>query len=166
MRIGIIGGIGRIGSSLGRAWIETGRCAAQEVVILKRADRQGEFCGHPAGWANCVADLVNRSDLIIISVRPQDWAGLRQDAQEKPVTSVMAGVHLQAMPNAATELRKSCTPWFAGPDAPEAVQRDAVGFLSVMRAGEALQSEHHLDLMISCGRNWPGLSGADGQSDD
>lgn len=157
MKVGIIGGIGWIGSSLGRALIETGRIAASDLVILNRAGTAGTFPGHDVGWATGPADLVDQSDLIVVSVRPQDWPGLALDARGKPVISVMAGVPLRALPprtlralpNAAAELRQSYTPWFAGEGVTGADRSTAVDLLSAIGTCEALDSEHHLDLMTA-----------------
>lgn len=168
MTVGIIGGSGWIGSSLGRALIETGQCAAEDIVILNRAGRPGPFFGHAVGWATSAADLVARSSIIVISVRPQDWAALQLDAKGKAVISVMAGVPLRALPprciralpNAAAELRQSYTPWFAGPDTTEADRHSATKLLSAIGTCEELQSEDHLDLMtatVGAGPAYPAL---------
>lgn len=157
MKVGIIGGSGWIGSSLGRALIESGRCAAEDVIILNRKGTVGRFFGHQVKWANSVADLVEQSDMIVVSVRPQDWQALGLNSQGKLVISVMAGVPLRALPrrclralpNAAAELRQSYTPWFAGEDISEADRRDAVNVLSAIGSCEAVDSEHQLDLMTA-----------------
>ncbi len=168
MRIGIIGGTGWIGSSLGRALIETGQIAAQDLVILTRQGTAGTFFGQDVVWASSAADLVARADLLVVSVRPQDWPALALEARGKPVISVMAGVPLRALPprsvralpNAAAELRQSYTPWFAGPDSSEADRHTAVRLLSAIGTCEELTSEHHLDLMtatVGAGPAYPAL---------
>ncbi len=157
MKVGIIGGGGWIGSALGRALIETGRCAAADLVILNRSGTAGEFYGHPVTWAQSAADLVDRVEVIVISVRPQDWPGLALEAQGTLVISVMAGVplralpprSLRALPNAAAELRQAYTPWFAGPDTSQADRDAAVQILSAIGQCEALAHEDHLDLMTA-----------------
>lgn len=157
MRIGIIGGAGWIGSSLGRALIETGRCVAQDLVLLNRAGEPGEFFGYAVDWARNVADLVSRVEVIVVSVRPQDWQGLQLDAKGKLVISVMAGVPLRslpprtlrALPNAAAELRRSYTPWIAGSGVTAADRALAVDLLQAIGSCEALESEDQLDLMTA-----------------
>lgn len=166
--IGIVGGQGWIGSSLGRALIETGQIAAGDLVILNRAGTSGDFFGRKVTWAQNVADLVDRSDLIVVSVRPQDWPALALDAKGKLVVSVMAGVPLRALParsirflpNAAAELRHSYTPWFASEHTSEADRAVAVRALSAIGTCERLESEHHLDLMtatVGAGPAYPAL---------
>ena len=168
MKIGIIGGTGWIGSALGRALIETDRCAASDLVILNRAGKAGDFFGHAVTWARNAADLVDRSDLIIVSVRPQDWQGLALDARGKPVISVMAGVPLRALPprtlralpNAAAELRQSYTPWYADAGLSDADRRNAENVLSAIGYCEPVAAEDHLDLMtatVGAGPAYPAL---------
>jgi len=157
MKIGIIGGSGWIGSSLGLALIETGRIAPQDLVILNRAGTAGEFFGHPVQWASSAADLVERAEVIVVSVRPQDWPALALDPRGKLVISVMAGVPLRAMPprclralpNAAAELRQSYTPWFAAADTGPEDRSQAVHILAAIGACEEMASEYHLDLMTA-----------------
>lgn len=157
MKVGIVGGGGWIGSALGRALIETGRCAAADLVILNRSGTAGDFHGHDVIWARSAADLVSRVEVIVVSVRPQDWPALALEARGKLVISVMAGVplralpprSLRALPNAAAELRQAYTPWFAGPDITEADRQTAVQILSAIGQCGALAQEDHLDLMTA-----------------
>lgn len=157
MKIGIIGGLGWIGSALGRALIETGRVAPADLVILKRGGGAGDYFGHAVSWAKDVADLVARADLIVVSVRPQDWPGLALDARGKLVVSFMAGVALadlpprtiRAMPNAAAEIRAGYTPWVAGPGVTEADRATVRNILAAIGREDALEAEAHLDLMTA-----------------
>ena len=157
MKIGIVGGSGWIGSSLGRALIETGRCAAPDLVILNRQGSVGSFYDHAVTWATSVSDLVAQADVVVVSVRPQDWRALALDAQGKLVISVMAGVPLRvlpqrclrALPNAAAELRQSYTPWFAGAGVNAQDNRDSVAILSAIGQCAAVESEFQLDLMTA-----------------
>jgi len=168
VKIGIIGGTGWIGSALGRALIETGRCVATDLILLNRSGTASAFFGYPVKWAKNPVDLVDQSDLIIASVRPQDWPALALDACGKLVISVMAGVPmralpprtLRALPNAAAELRQSYTPWFANKDLSEADRRTAEHVLSAIGFCEPVASEHHLDLMtatVGAGPAYPAL---------
>lgn len=156
MKIGIIGGSGWIGSSLGRAAIETGYIKPEDLIILNRAGSTSTYFGHPVQWARSAQDLVSRADVIVISVRPQDWSALALNSMGKLTISVMAGVPLRALPprtlralpNAAAELRQSFTPWF-GPDLTAADREVATGLLSTIGTCAELSSEHQLDLMTA-----------------
>ncbi|MBA3909478.1 MAG: hypothetical protein C0524_06235 [Rhodobacter sp.] len=109
----------------------------------------GEFFGHPACRAKNTADLVALSDLIEISVRPQDWPGLDLESDGKPVISVMAGVPLRALPprsiralpDAAAELRQSYTPGFGEAEVLDSDQTMAVEVLGSIGFCEPVQSE-------------------------
>lgn len=126
-------------------------------MILNRSGTVGEFFGHDVFWAKNAADLVDRSELTVVSVRSQDWQGLEFDSRGKLVISVIVGVPLRALPprsqralpNAAAELRPSYAPWLAGTGTSEADRRDAVHLLSAIGTCEAVASEHHLNLMTA-----------------
>lgn len=168
MKVGIIGGSGWIGSSLGRALIETGFCSAGDIVILNRAGNVGDFFGYSVRWAKDTAELVAMSDVIVLSVRPQDWRALRIETAGKLVISVMAGVPLRALPprciralpNAAAEFRQSYTPWFGQADITEEDRTRAVAVLGSIGFCEPVETEHHLDLMtatVGAGPAYPAL---------
>lgn len=128
MRIGIVGGSGWLGGAIGRALLDRGLVAAPDLYLSYRS-RQ------PEGWEGCIwtrdnQALADRSDIVILSVRPQDWPALQLRAEGKLIISVMAGIRLQqlaeahqssrvirALPNAAAEVRHSYTPWIAAPGA-------------------------------------------------
>ena len=70
-----------------------------------------------AHWTHDNQALADRSDIVILSVRPQDWQEIAVSAPDKLVISVMAGVTLaeiaarlgtdrvvRALPNAAAEV--------------------------------------------------------------
>lgn len=163
MRVGIIGGCGWIGAAFGRALIDTGRVAPADLVILKRGGGSGEYFGHPVAWARDCADLVAMADLVVVSVRPQDWPGLRLDARGKPVLSFMAGVPLaalpprtiRAMPNAAAEIGTSYSPWVAGALVSDADRAALRALLAAIGREDELESEAHLDLMTALSGSGP-----------
>ena len=166
MRVGIIGGTGWIGGALGRALIDTGRIAAADLVILTRSGQPGDYGGHTVTWAATLADLVALTDVIVLSIRPQDWPALGLTAPDKLVISVMAGVPLRALPprtvralpNAAAELRQSYTPWFASPDCSATDRTLAETILSAIGTCEALANENQLDLMTATSGAGPAYS--------
>lgn len=118
----MIGGAGWLGSAIVDA-ILGARIAAPE--LLSRSYRSTP----PASIAGVFSTkdnqkLVDRSDVIIVSVRPADWPALAISADGTLVISVMAGVPIaqlaerlgtprviRALPNAAAAVRKSYTPW-------------------------------------------------------
>ncbi|MDH0749803.1 NAD(P)-binding domain-containing protein [Pseudomonas sp. GD03842] len=122
-RIGIIGGTGWLGGALAQALLDSGFVEADRLWLSNRSGT------HPlqATGAHLVADsqaLVEACDVVVISVRPEQFKALQIDASGKLVISLMAGVTSQAiseatgaevvvraMANAAVEIRQSFTPW-------------------------------------------------------
>lgn len=125
--VGIIGGNGWLGHSIGHALLASGLVEASSLTLSCRSGRSEAFADWPqVSWTADNQDLVRRSDIVIVSVRPQQFPAIAIDAREKLVISVMAGVSMQtlqaatssdrvvrAMPNAAAEIGRSYTPWFA-----------------------------------------------------
>lgn len=122
MRIGIIGGNGWIGGALARATVESGLVPPSHLILSCR--RAPPSWLPDARWTQDNQALVDGSDVVILSVRPQDWSGIQISAAGKLVISVMAGISLaniaertgsarvvRALPNAAAEVGKSYTPW-------------------------------------------------------
>lgn len=122
-RVGIIGGTGWLGGGLAHALLDTGFIPANQLIVSNRSG------SHPLAdtGVQVVADnqaLVEASDVVILSVRPEQFKALNIQASGKRVISLMAGVTSQAisaatgasvivraMPNAAIEIRQSFTPW-------------------------------------------------------
>jgi len=172
MRVGIIGATGWLGSALGGKLLSRGMLPAADLVLLNRSGPRPDYHGH-AGvtWAGGVDDLVAGSDLVVISVRPQDWPTLGLTAPDRLVVSFMAGVDLdrlaasggrvvRAMPNAAAEIGQSYSPWLAGPGVTDA-DRDAVRWLlSAIGSEDELDNEGQLDVMTAApgsGAAYPAL---------
>lgn len=123
--IGIIGGTGWLGSAIARSMLKSGFVEPSQLILSSRS------AAGLTDWPGvaCTADnqeLAARSDVIVLSVRPDQFSTVDIDARGKLVISVMAGVPVatlserigsdrivRAMPNAAAEIGKSYTPWFA-----------------------------------------------------
>lgn len=127
-RVGIVGGNGWLGSAIGRAMLEAGVIEAAMLCVSSRGGSAPSFAAWPG--VEIVSDnawLAEHSDVIVMSVRPQQFPAVKLDARGKLVVSVMAGVDtrtlaercgtdrvVRAMPNAAAEIGLSYSPWFAG----------------------------------------------------
>jgi pyrroline-5-carboxylate reductase len=118
-----------------------------------------------AHWTNDNRALVDRSDFIILSVRPQDWPSIEASAPGKLVISVMAGITLadiaarlgtgrvvRALPNAAAEIGKSYSPWTATAEVTAADRATVRHILDAVGSEDELASEAMIDYMT-------GLSG-------
>ncbi len=127
-RIGIIGGNGWLGNAIAQAAVASGVLGAGQLILSGRSDNRGTADVPGARWTKDNGELVERCDVIVLSVRPEQFSGVRIDARGKLVVSVMAGVPartiaertgatevVRSIPNAAAAIRRSFTPWFATP---------------------------------------------------
>jgi pyrroline-5-carboxylate reductase len=123
-RIGIIGARGWIGGALARAMVGAGVLQPSRLTLSCRGAPPGWL--PEAAWTHDNQALVDQTDVVILSVHPQDWLQIDISARGKLVVSVMAAVPLaaiagrtgadrlvRALPNAAAEVGKSYTPWHA-----------------------------------------------------
>ena len=121
LRLGIIGAGGWLGGAIAQAAL-AGGVASPDTLSLSYRSKPPVGCDG-AFQTRDTGELVERSDVIILSVRPEDWPEVRFDATGKLLISVMAAVDLQslasahntprvirALPNAATEVAASFTP--------------------------------------------------------
>lgn len=159
MKVGIIGATGWLGSALGGRLLSSGLAAPADLVLLNRSGPRAEYHGHDrVAWAESPAALVGASDVVVVSVRPEDWPGLGLRAEGKLVLSFMAGVPLaamagcggrivRAMPNAAAETGQSWSPWFAAPGVTAADRAVVTRLLSAIGTSDELAEEGQVELM-------------------
>ncbi|MBB4183402.1 pyrroline-5-carboxylate reductase [Sinorhizobium terangae] len=127
LRIGIVGGAGWLGGAIAASLLDAGLVQPHDLSLSYRTEQPNCFTG--SFWTADNRELADRSDVIIVSVRPADWPPLLIDADGKLVISVMAGVRLsqlaehhntkrvvRSLPNAAAEVGKSYTPWIGSVD--------------------------------------------------
>lgn len=120
----MIGGSGWLGGAIIQGILDACLAGAELITLSYRSQQPTRFPG--VHWTQDNQELVCRSDVIIVSVRPADWPVVRITADGKLVISVMAGIRLdqltrrlqtrrvvRALPNAAAEVGKSHTPWIA-----------------------------------------------------
>jgi pyrroline-5-carboxylate reductase len=161
--LGIIGGNGWIGGAVARAVVEKGLLSPGGLTLSCRGTPPDWLPG--AHWTRDNQALADRSDVVILSVRPGDWPAIEIAAPDRLVISVMAGVSLaeiaarsrsarvvRALPNAAAEVRRSYTPW-TGTEAVTGADRDFVRrLLATFGAEDEVATEPEVDYMT-------GLSG-------
>lgn len=124
LTIGLIGGGGWLGGALANSLLESHVLQPQHLSLSYRSQKPPRDLG--AFWTKDSQELCDRSDVVILCVRPADWPSLAVDCRGKLVISVMAGTCLdqlirhhktdrviRALPNAAAEVGKSYTPWIA-----------------------------------------------------
>lgn len=162
-RIGIIGGNGWIGGAIARAAVGAGLLPPGELTLSCRSEPPGWLPG--AHWTRDNQALADRSDIVVLSVRPQDWSAIEVSAPGKLVISVMAGVTLsdialrlgtprvvRALPNAAAEVGRSYTPWTGMTQVTDGDRAVVQRLIGSFGTGDEVATEAEIDYMT-------GLSG-------
>ncbi len=124
LNIGIVGAAGWLGKAFASSIVDAGIAAPGRLTLSYRS-KKPELLPE-ATWVSDNQELFDRSDVVIISVRPHDVATIKIATSGKLIISVMAGVTLQSLsrqfmtervvrtlPNGAAEVRRSYTPWVA-----------------------------------------------------
>lgn len=158
LRIGVIGGAGWLGGAIADAVLNAGIVQPQDLTLSYRRQRPDRF--QTSCWTSDNQVLADRSDVIILSVRPEDWTGLKVNADGKLVISVMAGIRLAALcehhqtpravrslPNAAAEVHKSYTPWIAAADVSEADRAVVRAILRACGIEDEVRTETEIDYL-------------------
>ncbi|MEO9331844.1 pyrroline-5-carboxylate reductase dimerization domain-containing protein [Pseudomonas guguanensis] len=174
LKVGIIGGGGWLGRAVGAALLGKGVVAPAGLVLSSRSGRVKGFDAWPE--VQVTSDnrqLARQADIIVLSVRPEQFAAVAIDAPDKLVISFMAGISLatleactgsrriiRAMPNAAAQIGQCYTPWFATP----AVDVDDKTFTQAMfetcGSADEVDSEADLDYLsglVGTGAAYPAL---------
>ncbi|MFO1141172.1 MAG: pyrroline-5-carboxylate reductase dimerization domain-containing protein [Amaricoccus sp.] len=157
-RIGIVGGNGWIGGALARALVARGVLPASRLTLSCRSASPGWL--PDAAWTNDNRALAEASEVVILSVRPQDWRQVSLAAEGKLVISVMAGVPLadiaartgadrvvRALPNAAAEVGFSYTPWTASPGVTDADRALVARIFAACGTGDEVPREADIDYL-------------------
>lgn len=161
--IGIIGGNGWMGQSLGIALLERNIVPASQLVVSSRSGNGEAYRDWPE--VRCIKDnreLAALADVIILSVRPEDLGSVDIDAGDKLVISLLAMASLQevsnqvgsrrvvrAMPNAAAEIRRTYFPWYASPQVTKADKQLVQALLESCGTARELPMERDLDYMTA-----------------
>lgn len=167
--VGIIGGNGWLGRAIGHAILQAALVEASALTLSCRAGTSDTFADWPqVFWTSDNRELVRRSDVVIVSVRPEQFSAVEIDAPEKLVISLMAGISMEtlrartgskrvvrAMPNAAAEIRRSYTPWFCS-DAVSGQERAFVQALfETCGKADEVASEAEIDYLTALSGSGP-----------
>jgi pyrroline-5-carboxylate reductase len=172
-RFGIIGGNGWLGNAMADAAVAAGLIDPSRLTLSARSGHRGKVEIPGASWTKDNAALAERSDVIVLSVRPEQFDDVRIDARGKLIVSVMAGVRadriaertnsarvVRTMPNAASTIRKSFTPWFARAEVSGADRTLVQRFLETFGEAGEVKREDHLDYstgLVGTGAAFPAL---------
>lgn len=161
MRLGVIGATGWLGAALGTRVLAAGLWRPGDLSLLNRSASRSAYDPWPeVTWARDAARLCARSDVIVLSTRPEDFPPAGFDGAGKLVISFMTawsldrltalcpgGRIVRAMPNGAAGEGRSFTPWVAGPG----LQADETAIvrrlLSVMGEEAEVRTETELDYL-------------------
>lgn len=168
--LGVIGGAGWLAGALLRPALAKGAVRAEDLVLSSRRPSISGFEAWPAIRTTTDNSALGRqSDIVILSVRPEDLAGVEADLAAKLVISVMARMPMaeiaerfgcdrmvRAMPNASAEQGQSFTPWHASPAVTEADK----GFVSTFfgASGIAREVPHEPDIDYFTGLTGSGFA--------
>ena len=171
--IGIIGGNGWLGNALASAAVAKGVIDPARLVLSSRSGNRGAVAIPGATWTVDNADLARRSDVILLSVRPEQYPEVAIDASGKLVISLMAAVPaatiaartgaeriVRSMPNAAMSIGKSFTPWFATPAVTAEDRHLVQALFECCGEADAVPEEAHIDYcsgLSGSGAAFPGL---------
>ncbi len=165
--VGIVGGGGWLGGAIAEQGLSAGVLSASSLIVSARSARGDRLARWPqVTWTPDNAELARRSDVVILSVRPQQFGALFLDLEGKLVISVMAGVSMatlrrrlnagrvvRTMPNAAAEIGRSYTPWVASNRVGPADRAFVAALFSSCGEQDEVESEAQLDYLT-------GLSGS------
>lgn len=164
LKIGVIGGNGWLGGAIVQSVLNAKLASPKDLTLSYRSERPERFLD--AYWTKDNQELADRSDLVIVSVRPADWPSLAISATGRLIISVMAGIPLsqlagqlraervvRALPNAAAEVGKSYTPWVASPAASERDRSIVRRIFEACGSTDEVTSEADMDYLT-------GLSGS------
>ncbi|MBS7663505.1 NAD(P)-binding domain-containing protein [Pseudomonas lalucatii] len=174
MTFGIIGGGGWLGRAIGGAMLEKGVLAPAGLILSSRSGRIEGFAAWPGvRMTRDNRELAASADIIVLSVRPEQFADVHIDAADKLVISFMAGVSvdtlsartgsrrvIRAMPNAAAEIGQCYTPWFATEAVSAADKAFTQAMFEACGGADEVASEADLDYLtglVGSGAAYPAL---------
>jgi len=165
--LGIIGGTGWLGGAIAKAVLAKALLPAGNLVISNRSGSH-PLAQHGACLVTDNQDLVDRSDVVIIAVRPEHFASLNINAKGKTIISLMAGITAQtiatqtsasavvrAMPNAAVEIEQSFTPWYCFGEIEAARKRLVQRLFECVGTAAEVQEEGFIDYLSALSGTGP-----------
>ncbi len=172
--LGVVGGTGWLGGALLRPALAKGFVAPGDLMLSSRSGKATGFETWPdIRFTTDNAKLAAQSDIIILSVRPEDIGTLDIDLSGKLVISVMARLSaaalkaqfrtsriIRTMPNASAEQGLSFTPWHATADCTAADKAFTDGFFGCSGKTAALSTEGELDYFTALTGSGPAFIAA------
>lgn len=165
-RVGIIGAAGWLGGAIAQSLLRSGAIGAEALALSYRHTLPSY--APEAFWTSDNQDLIDRSDIVLVSVRPADWPALAINATGKLVISVMAGVRMaeimertgasrvaRALPNAAAEVGYSYTPWYASAEVSDEDKAKVQAIFASCGTADEFSTEAHIDYFTGMSGSGP-----------
>lgn len=160
-RFGIVGGGGWLGQAIVNAILATGLLKPDQLILSGRSARPENLPSDDITWTNDNTGLVNASDVIVLSVRPEQFDTIELPPTDKLFISVMAGIScsrlirdtsssriVRAIPNAAAAIRQSFTPWYATSDVTSSQRQMVQELFNACGVSEEAPEEKHIDYCV------------------
>lgn len=165
--VGIVGGGGWLGGAIAAQALAAGVIDETSLIISSRTPRADRLSQWPAvTWTSDNEELIRRADVVILSVRPDQFHDLALDLDGRLAVSVMAGVPMatlqarlgtarviRSMPNAAAEIGMSYTPWLVSAGVTDEDRVFARALFECCGQSDEIDTEDQLDYLT-------GLSGS------
>ncbi|MBC9247389.1 hypothetical protein H4P12_11860 [Paracoccus sp. 11-3] len=156
--IALIGASGWLGRSVGPALLRQKLVAPQAFIAANRSGRSPHYDDWPdLRWTVDAGKAAQGAEIVILSVLPQDFGKLSLDCTGKLVISFMAGVScaeiarrtgadrvVRTLPNAAVQIGRSYSPWFATDTVTVQDKETISAILSSVGETDQLQDESDL----------------------
>lgn len=156
--ITLIGASGWLGRALGPALLRRRLIRQENLICANRSGPSPAYAGWPGlRWETVPVRAVEGAQAVVLSLRPDEFRAADIPCAGRLVLSFMAGVScaeirartgaravIRAMPNAAMEIGRSYTPWYAAPEATAADLRLTEGIIGACGHGDALENEDQL----------------------
>lgn len=159
INVGIIGGTGWMGKAMGYALLKH-LTPLNELWICNHSGKNSYSSA--IQFTTNAQLLVDKCDVVILSVLPTQFASINIDASQKLVISIMAmipaeqiekQVHtkriIRAMPNAAIPESESYTPWFANNYVSVPDKKIAKQIFSCFGTQDEVDTEDQLNFMTA-----------------
>ena len=166
--IGVIGGLGWLGSALVTAALANPRLNDIRFIVSGRT-APSSVLPDSVTYTSDNQALIESSDLIVLSVRPQDWQNIALDLTSKPVISFMAGAPcnelaqrhnpshiIRALPNGACSVKQSYTPWFCATELDATLTTLVIALLESFGYQDRYDTEDQIDVLTAISGAGPG----------
>lgn len=161
MRIGIFGGTGWLGLALGQNLLRGGLAPADLALANRRGPTADYDLWPGVRWVDGLDGLVAAADLVVLSVRPEDYAPGAPRDFGGVVLSFMAGIGMarlqadwpkariaRAMPGGGATTGNAHVPW-CGPDLGAAEADSVTATLSAIGTVDRLPDEQSLAVLTA-----------------